>query len=426
MKSLIIRLGAIITGFVALTYHPSAALNHGNQYFSVASSQQSEPDMMAINPNVHAIIHSNNRFAWDLYHQVSESEDNILFSPYSLSNALAMTYAGSAGETAEQMAKVLHFHLSADAVHPAFSQLANLIQVQPAQGYRMQMANRLWGQENYGFLDRFITLTQEYYGAGLQEVDFETQPEETRLMINQWVAEQTQDTIANLIPEGSFDRTTRLVLTNAIYFQGNWLLPFQPENTKPELFTFLSGEELPVPMMHQKNRFWYGELNGVKVLRLFYVDYGVSMLILLPESVEKLPQLEQELNSGTLESLIECADREYMVDLWLPKFKITAEFELKEILSAMGMEMAFSKEEANFSGMNGNPQDLYLSAVIHKAFIDVNEVGTEAGAGSAVIAGSRSTAPPAIFRADRPFIFLIQDNESDSILFLGRVVNPLN
>lgn len=423
MKSLIIRLAAILAGFVALTYHP--ALN-GNQHFSVARSQQSDPDMMAINPNVHAIIHSNNRFALDLYHQLSDAQENIFFSPYSLSNALAMTYAGSAGETAKQMANVLHFNLSADAIHPAFSELANLIQVKPDQGYRIQMANRLWGQENYGFLDKFLTLTQEYYGAGLQELDFETQPEESRQVINQWVAEQTQDTITNLIPEGSFNQTTRLVLTNAIYVQGNWLSPFQPENTKPELFTVVSGEQVTVPMMYQKNRFWYGELNGVKVLRLFYVDYGISMLILLPESVEQLPQLEQNLNSETLESLIECADREYMVDLWLPKFKITAEFELKETLSAMGMEIAFSKEEANFSGMNGNPEDLYLSAVIHKAFVDVNEVGTEAGAGSAVVAGSRSTSPPAIFRADRPFIFLIQDNESDSILFLGRVVNPLN
>jgi serpin B len=254
MKSLIIRLAATITGVMAWTYHPGAALND-HQYFSVVKSQEVAPDMMAMNPNVHEIIQSNTIFALDLYRQLSESQNNIFFSPYSLSNSLAMTYAGSAGETAKQMAKVLHFNLSADAIHPAFSQLADLIHAESAPGYRMQMANRLWGQQNYGFLEDFLTLTQDYYGAGLQEVDFANKPEATRQVINQWVSEETQDTIANLIPEGSLTPTTRLVLTNAIYFQGNWLLPFQPENTKPELFTVLSGEEISVPMMYQKTNF---------------------------------------------------------------------------------------------------------------------------------------------------------------------------
>jgi len=424
MKILMLRLAAIVTGLLAFIYPPS--FPERVDKFAIASSAEISPEMMALTPDVNAIVNSNNRFALELYQHLSQNQGNLFFSPYSLSAALAMTYGGAAGQTANQMAEVLNFNLSADAIHPAFSQLAKIINVESNPGYQIQMANRLWGQQEYEFLGSFLDLTQEYYGAALQPVDFENEPEAARQTINQWVSEQTKQTIQNLIPAGILNQWTRLVLTNAIYFQGNWLLPFDAENTQPDLFTLLSGEQITVPIMYQRNRFWYGNYDGVEVLRLFYVDYGVSMLILLPENPQRLARLERELNLEALQPFVDCADREYMVDLWLPKFQMAAEFELKQTLSQMGMEVAFSQENANFSGMNGNPGELYLSAVVHKAFVDVNEVGTEASAGSAAIAGSRSTAPPASFRADRPFIFLIQDNESDSILFLGRVVNPLN
>ncbi len=423
MKILMLRFAAIVTGLLAFIYQPVSP--EGVKNFSGASAEIS-PEMMALSPNVNAIVNSNNRFALELYQQLSPAEGNLFFSPYSLSTALAMTYGGADGKTAKQMAEVLHLNLESEAIHSAFSQLADMIHVKSAQGYQIQIANRLWGQQEYGFLANFINLTQEYYGASLQQIDFENEPEAARNTINQWVAEQTKQTIKDLIPAGILNQLTRLVLTNAIYFQGNWLLPFEAKNTKQDLFTLLSGEQITVPLMYQQNRFWYGNYDGVEVLRLFYVDYGVSMLILLPESTDGLVELEQQLSPELLESFIASANREYMVDLWLPKFKIAAEFELKQTLSQMGMDMAFSKENANFSRMNGNSQGLYLSAVVHKAFVDVNEVGTEASGASGAIAGSRSTAPPASFRADRPFIFFIQDNESDSILFLGRVVNPLN
>ena len=423
MKNLIIKFAAIVAGLLAFTCQVGST---DGQNYSVAKSQEHFSGTIALAPNVNSIVNSNNRFALELYQRLSQTEGNLFFSPYSLSTALAMTYGGAAGQTAEQIAEVLHFSLEPEAIHPAFSQLADIINIEASQGYQIQIANRLWGQQEYGFLPSFLKLTKDYYGAGLEQVDFENDTEASRQLINQWVAEATQEAIEDLIPEGILHDWTRLVLTNAIYFQGNWLLPFSLQDTEENSFTLISGEQITVPMMYQRNRFWYGNCNGLEVLRLFYVDYGVSMLILLPEIHDTLNLLEQELSPEMLEEFTLCADREYMVELWLPKFKISTEFELKQTLSQMGMDMAFTKESANFAGMNGNSQGLYLSAVVHKAFVDVNEVGTEAGAASGVMAGSRSTAPPATFRADRPFIFLIQENESDSILFLGRVVNPLN
>lgn len=432
MKYLIIKLGAIIASLATLTYQPGSRDSWVN--FSVADSaemdseidSESEAKIRMLPPDVATIVDGNNRFAIDLYQHLSQTKGNLFFSPYSLSTALAMTYAGAAGKTAEEMAQLLHFRLPSTAIHDAFNKLANLVFSENYPGYKLQIANRLWGQKNYSFLPSFIQLTEEYYGAALAEVDFQHQPNQVRETINRWVAQVTEENIQDLIAEGVLTNSTRLVLTNAIYFEGNWLSPFGGENTEASLFTTESGQQVTVPMMYQKNRFWYGSDDGVKVLRLFYVDYKLSMVILLPDTREKLTQLEQNLSLEKLQSLLDCADQEYMVELWLPKFKLSAEFDLKETLSQMGMATAFSLEAANFAGMNGSPHDLYLSTVVHKAFLNVNEAGTEAGGASGVIAASRSTAPETTFRADRPFIFLIQDSESDSILFIGRLMNPLN
>lgn len=432
MKYLIIRLGAIIASLVTLTYQPDS--RDSWMSFSVANSEEmdseidseSEAKIRMLPPDVASIVDGNNRFAVDLYQHLSQTKGNLFFSPYSLSTALAMTYAGAAGKTAEEMAQLLHFRLPSTAIHDAFSQLANLIFSEKYPGYKLKIANRLWGEKNYGFLPSFMRLTEEYYGAALAEVDFQNQPNQARETINRWVAQVTEENIQDLIAEGVLTNSTRLVLTNAIYFEGNWLSPFGGENTEESLFTTESGQQVTVPMMYQKNRFWYGSYDGVKVLRLFYVDYKLSMVIFLPDTREKLTQLEQNLSQEKLQSLLDCAEQEYMVELWLPRFKLNAEFDLKETLSQMGMATAFSSEAANFAGMNDSPQDLYLSTVVHKAFLNVNEAGTEAGGASGVIAASRSTAPETTFRADRPFIFLIQDSESDSILFIGRLMNPLN
>ena len=424
MKYLITRLATIVAGLLTLTYQPGSRDSFLS--FSVTSSEEIASEIKMIDPDVTTIADGNNRFALDLYQHLSQTQGNLFFSPYSLSTALAMTYAGAAGQTAEEMADLLHFRLPSPAIHSAFSQLANLIALDKSAGYKLQIANRLWGQQNYGFLASFMNLTQEYYGSPFAEVDFQHQPDLARDTINEWIAQKTEENIKDLIPEGVLNNSTRLVLTNAIYFEGNWLSPFQSQYTEENLFTTESGQQVIVPMMYQKNRFWYGSYDGVEVLRLFYVDYGLSMLILLPNSLERLGQLEQNLSVETLQPFINCADQEYMVELWLPKFKMTAEFDLKQTLFQMGMATAFNPEAANFAGMNGNPGDLYLSTVVHKAFLNVNEVGTEAGGASGVIAASRSTAPTTTFRADHPFIFLIQDNESDSILFIGRLMNPLN
>lgn len=431
MKYLIIRLGTIIASLVTLTYQPVS--RDSWMSYSVASEEidseidsESQAKIRMLPSDVATIVDGNNRFAIDLYQHLSQTKGNLFFSPYSLSTALAMTYAGAAGKTGEEMAQLLHFRLPSTTIHYAFSQLANLVFSENYPGYKLKIANRLWGEKNYSFLPSFIRLTEEYYGAALAELDFQNQPDQARETINQWVAEITEENIQDLIAEGVLTNSTRLVLTNAIYFEGSWLSPFAGENTEESLFTTESGQQVTVPMMYQKNRFWYGSYDGVKVLRLFYVDYKLSMVILLPDTREKLTQLEQNLSLEKLQSLLNCAEQEYMVELWLPKFKLNAEFDLKETLSQMGMATAFSSEAANFAGMNGSPHDLYLSTVVHKAFLNVNEAGTEAGGASGVIAASRSTAPETTFRADRPFIFLIQDSESDSILFIGRLMNPLN
>ncbi len=364
--------------------------------------------------DVKLVVEGNNAFAVDLYHKLRAREGNLFLSPYSISTALAMTYAGARGETAAEMRKVLHFALPDERLHAAFATLA--YDLRP-EGCELNIANRLWGGAGERFLDSFLELTEDYYGARLEQVDFAGATEAARKTINAWVEKQTRDKIKELLHRGDVDGAI-LVLTNAIYFKGDWASQFKEEATRDASFTLLDGATVQVPMMGQTADFRHARRDGLEVLELPYVGEELSMFVLLPDTHDGLPQLEEALTavemSGWLSDL-----RKVEMAVFLPRFKTTCRFNLGDELVAMGMPLAFGG--ADFSGMNGG-KDLFISRVIHQAFVDMNEKGTEAAAATAVI--MRKGLPPE-FRADHPFLFLIRDNRSGSILFFGRAMNPL-
>ena len=372
------------------------------------------------------IVEGNNRFAVGLYAKLKDStSDNLFFSPYSLSTALAMTYAGAAGETGKQMAEVLRFTVPESELHPAMGQLIRTL-LRKEKGYQFRVANRLWGQKGYEFLPEFLKTTQNHYGAELGEVDFAHQTEDARRAINQWVEKETERKIKDLIPPGLLAQATRLVLTNAIYFKGNWQEQFDKEATQDAPFYVSAGKEVTVPMMHQIERFGYRAAEDMQILELPYADNALSMVVLLPKDKEGLAELEKRIAHDDLRDLTRGL-RPREVSVLLPRFTMTSQFSLKDVLQSMGMTLAFDEDKADFSRMSRSEQ-LFISAVVHKAFVDVNEEGTEAAAATGVIMAP-TAAPvqeePPVFRADHPFVFLIRDNRTGSILFMGRVVNPM-
>jgi serpin B len=291
------------------------------------------------------------------------------------------------------------------------------------KGYELRIANRLWGQRGYGFLSSYLETTRENYGAELAQVDFDSQAEQVRREINAWVEEQTNDKIKDLIPSGALDSLTRLVLTNAVYFKGKWEHEFDKKATQDTPFTLSAGEKIDVPLMFQKKRFRYGETGELQLLEMPYKGDDLSMLVLLPKKVDGLAAMEEKLSA---ESLAQWSSemRRQEVRTYIPRFKLTEEFQLNSMLSALGMPSAFAPTKADFSGMNGK-RDLYITAALHKAFVDVNEEGTEAAAATGIVIGVTSVRPePKVFRADHPFVFFIRHNPTGSILFMGRVTNP--
>lgn len=375
------------------------------------------------NKDINILVSGNNTFALELYKRLSTEKGNLFYSPYSISSALAMTYAGAKGETAKQMAKVLRFTLPQERLHNAFSGLSNLLQSNTKE-YQLSIANALWGQKDYKFLKEFIELTNKYYEAGFKEVDYvDTKArEETRQMINKWVEDKTSGKIKDIIKPDDIDALTRLILTNAIYFKGKWELQFDPKNTKSMPFYASDSVKIDTPMMHQKARFNYGEDEEVQVLEMPYAGRDLSMVVILPKSNISLSKIEKTLSTRKLKSwLSSLSERE--VEVYIPKFKIEKRYILNEVLKKLGMVDAFDMMKADFSGMTPKP-DLYITSVIHQSFVEVNEEGTEAAAATAVIMGTKAVIIPTVFKADRPFIFLIKDNRSGSILFIGRLAEP--
>ncbi len=382
------------------------------------------------NPHLPAVVKGNNQFALELYGKLKGQEGNLFFSPYSISTALAMTCGGARGTTAEAMAKTLHFTLDNKELHPAFASLIQEVNGDPKldpkkRGYQLSTANALWAQKDYRFLPEYLRLTKDNYGAGVQEVDFASATEGARKTINDWVEKETHDKIKELLKKGVLTPMTSLVLTNAIYFKGNWASQFKKDQTKEETFHLSADRTIKTPLMHQTHTFGYGENDTYQTLEMPYVGKHLSMVVLLPRKVDGLPTLEKAMAADNFAAgLAQLAKQQ--VHITLPRFKTTSEFSLQETLSALGMGVAFSNG-ADFSGMDGK-ESLKLSAVIHKAFVDVNEEGTEAAAATGVILEPKSEVgrPRVVpeFRADHPFVFLIRDVRNNSILFLGRITNP--
>jgi len=384
------------------------------------------------------VVMGNNEFALELYAKLRGKEGNLFFSPYSISTALAMAYAGAQGQTETQMAGTLHFPIIAKPGTELSSTLIrekqqfasvfgkiikDLNSRSKKGGYELRLANALWGQEDYGFLGEFLELIKTNYGGRLNEVDFVRAAETARKTINTWVEKKTNNKIKNLIRKGVLSSMTRLVLTNAIYFKGNWARQFKEDRTKEAPFTLADGRKVDVAMMNQTGQFNYMETESFQALELPYVDDELSMIILLAKEFDGLDEFGKTLTAENLSKWVDqLHNREVRVSV--PKFKMTSQFALASVLKSMGMIDAFSPN-ADFSGMNGR-RDLFISAVIHKAYVDVNEEGTEAAAATAVTMKLTSVGPTRIpvFRADHPFLFLIRDNHSGSILFIGRVMNP--
>ncbi len=388
--------------------------------------------------NEKIVISGNNEFAFELYAKLRNKEGNLFFSPYSISTALALAYSGARGQTESQMAGVLHFPVIAKPGTELSSTLipdrqqfasafAGIIKDLNSRGekggYELRVANALWGQKNYGFLEEYLKLVKTNYDGQLNEVDFIRATEAARKTINRWVEKKTNNKIKNLIQKGVLDSMTRLVLTNAIYFKGNWARQFKEDNTREAPFTLADGKKVDAAMMNQTAEFRYMETDSFQGIELPYVDDELSMIILLPKETDGLDEFEKTLTAENLSKwLNKLYKREVVVSV--PKFKMISQFSLASVLKSMGMTDAFSSK-ADFSEINGK-RDLLISAVIHKAYVDVNEEGTEAAAATGVTIKLTSIGPSRtpIFRADHPFMFLIRDNHTNSILFIGRVMNP--
>lgn len=386
------------------------------------SPDSSQSDMLAL-------VDGNNDFALDLYQALRTKEGNLFYSPFSISLALGMTYAGARGKTEAQMSDVLHFDLPQERLHPAFNALDLQLTEQwkaaskDEQPLQLNIANAVWAQQDYPFLDEFLDTLALNYGAGVRLADFVNKSESVRKEINSWVSDRTNEKIKDLIPQGVLDAMTRMVLVNAIYFKADWQTQFDPNSTYKAPFTLPDGTQVQVDMMMEGMHglpFTHGD--GYQVVELPYEGGTAAMDILIPD-VGNFQSFESEMDAQFLAAILNNL-QPTSIELGLPKFTYTSQFSLSDPLTAMGMNTAFDPGQADFSGMTGT-RDLYISEVIHKAFVAVDEDGTEAAAATAVIM-ELSAAPMFDVRLiiDRPFIFLIRDLPSGQILFLGRVLNP--
>jgi serpin B len=389
-----------------------------------AIEREPAPDLPG--ETIAALSQGNRQFAFDLFQALRAEEGNLFFSPYSISAALAMTYAGASGETAQQMAETLRFTLPNEELHAAFNALDQRLTAAEAapdeERLRLEIANSLWAQEGFPFEESFVDLLARHYGAGLRLVDFvdDAAREQARQAINEWVEQQTKERIQELIAEGVLTPDTRLVLANAIYFLGKWVQPFADAGEQP--FTLLTGEEVSVPMMSRRASMPILQGDGFLALALDYQGGDARMILLVPEPGQ-YEAFESSLDDARFAEIVaglQTAEGR----LVMPKFEFEAEFLLNETLEEMGMPAPFDRAAADFSAMSADyGRDLYISAVIHKAFVAVDEEGTEAAAATAVVVEVES-APELHVTIDRPFLFAIEDADTGSVLFLGRVLEP--
>ena len=392
----------------------SLGLSLGEEPKSEAAGTENSSD-------VNELVAGNTACAIKLYSKLKQEPGNLFFSPYSISTALAMTYGGARTETESEMAKALSFNLAQDQLHAAFSGLGRSLQSKKEKkGVELSVANALWPHNNYAFRSEYIELLQQSYDSVGTPLDY-SNPEQARGVINRWVEEETKNKIKDLIPPGVLNSDTRMVLTNAIYFKGDWVTRFEKKRTREMPFKLSAEKIAKTPMMYRKGSAGFFQDAELQILEMPYQGNDVSMLVLLPRKVDGLAELEKSLTATRLAKWLKQV-RKLKVDVWLPKFKMTSQLSLATPLKSLGMKRAFSRN-CDFSGMDGSKR-LFLSAVIHQAFVDVNEEGTEAAAATAAVIQSRSLRVGPRFRADHPFLFLIREKTTGSILFFGRYVHP--
>ena len=395
------------------------------------------------NPDQETLSIGNREFALAAFQRLVSAEgadDNLLISPHSILSALAMVYAGAEGETRSQMREALRFALDEPALHAAFKALDEALDQRSkierdddAKGFELSIVNRLWGHHDYEFLPEYLAQVERYYGAGIERVDFESDPDAVRLDINAWVEEQTRERIRDLLPEGSLDEDTRMVLVNAIYFLASWQDAFEEDQTRSEPFHRLDGSSVDVELMHRTGRYPVSVDDQTIAVSMPYLGGDVSLLAMMPTSAEHdFETWQASLDRQRFDDIVAGMSRK-KVALDFPRFTTEGGFRLAQLLKGMGMPQAFSPTEANFKRMTGvGPgvmgRSLYIDEVFHQTFIDLDEAGTEAAAATAVVMMRLTAVPveeePLPVRFDRPFIYAIYDHPTESILFLGRMLDP--
>lgn len=377
------------------------------------------------------ITAANNAFTFDMYRKVTNTEENnIFFSPYSIFSAMAICYEGSQGITKEQIANVFYFPLDKTILKVSLGEIVDDLNTE-TDDYELKNANALWIQKDFAVKKQYISNVENYYSGNVENLDFVEEPEESKNTINNWVEEQTNDKIKDLIPDGAINKKTRLIITNAIYFNGKWQNEFDKEATKKDDFYPSGDEELLVDMMYTKQYFSYGENSKAKIIELPYKGDNLCMYVVLPDKND-INDFETDFSVGDYEKLKSDMDSEYEVKTWIPKFKFETKIELSSSLTEMGIVDAFDNDKANFSEISDEQisERLKISKVIHQAFVDVQEEGTEAAAATAVIMETCESVeepkpvPIREFRADHPFMFFIEDKNTGCILFMGKVGSP--
>jgi serpin B len=372
------------------------------------------------------VIESTNRFALDLYGKMAKREQgNVFFSPLSISTGLAMAYAGAGGRTRSEIAQVLHVAGPEPELHRTFAALRRDLDARNATGWRVLLANRIWARHDYDFHPEFFELVTGHYQAEPAHVDFAQDTAGARRQINAWVREQTRGKIKDLVPDDVLSPSTRMVLSMAIYFASDWDHPFETGLTEQAAFYIAPGKKVQVPMMHQAGYFAYFRGDGFQALALPYQRDRFSMVLLLPDEIDGLAELEAQLDADDLREWLAAMRHEH-VDLFMPRFRLETRIDLREVLRSMGMQAAFDPKAAEFPRITSSER-LFISAALHKAYVDVDEQGTEAAAADVWAddsAGADDGEPP-VFRADHPFLFLIRHNGTGAILFLGRLAVPV-
>lgn len=366
----------------------------------------------------------NNYFAFDILKQVADEKENLVISPFSMSTALAMTYAGARDLTARQMATTLYFSPDHTGFHAEYGTYLQELRQMAGENVQLNIANSLWLQKDSYFLPEYLDAVEANYGSLLFKVDYKANREVVRNNINDWVLEQTGNKISDLIAPGALTEYTRLVLVNAIHFLGKWSSEFNVEKTKKETFFGISGQNSLKDFMFQKGYYNYYENEKIQVVEMPYRGGQYSMALLLPVIDSGIEDMMKNMDAGLFATVMADMSRSH-VDLRIPRFEVETAVDLEVVLSEMGMPEAFSRR-ADFSGMTGT-DSLMIDKVIHKAMIEVKEAGTEAAAATAVVMVTKTSIEPEpektiIFNANRPFLFVIKDNTYNSIIFIGQVV----